>query len=38
VFLPHPRTWILEHEELQQAEPPARLIVLEEFGELRRCF
>lgn len=38
VFLPHPRTWILEHEELQQAEPPARLIVLEEFGELRGCF
>ena len=38
VFLPHPRTWILEHEELRPAEPPARLLVLEEFGELRGYF
>lgn len=38
VFLPHPRTWILEHEELQPAEPPAQLIVLETFDELRRRF
>jgi putative hydrolase of the HAD superfamily len=38
VFLPHPRTWILEHEELAQPAPPARLIVLEHFGELCEHF
>ena len=38
VFIPHPRTWILEREELRAADPPARLLVLEEFGELRGFF
>lgn len=38
VFLPHPRTWILEHEELNQPAAPARLLVLEHFGELREHF
>ena len=38
VFLPHPRTWILEHEELAQPSAPAKLIVLEHFGELREHF
>jgi putative hydrolase of the HAD superfamily len=38
VFLPHPRTWILEHEELAQPSGPAKLIVLEHFGELSEHF
>ncbi|MBI2687973.1 MAG: HAD family hydrolase [Acidobacteria bacterium] len=38
VFLPHPRTWILEHEELSRPEAPARLIILDHFGELRQHF
>ena len=38
VFLPHPRTWILEHEELAEPSAPAKLIVLEHFGELREHF
>jgi putative hydrolase of the HAD superfamily len=38
VFLPHPRTWILEHEPLAAAEAPARLITLENFGQLRDHF
>jgi putative hydrolase of the HAD superfamily len=38
VFLPHPRTWILEHEELAQPSAPAKLIVLEHFGELSEHF
>jgi putative hydrolase of the HAD superfamily len=38
VFLPHPRTWILEREELAQPEAPARMIVLDHFGELRLHF
>ncbi len=38
VFLPHGDTWILEHEELAPATPPAQLLVLESFGELREHF
>jgi len=38
VFLPHPRTWILEKEELNQPAAPARLLVLDHFGELREHF
>lgn len=38
VFLPHPRTWILEKEELVSPAAPARLLVLEHFGELRTHF
>lgn len=38
VFLPHPRTWILEREELAQPQAPARLLVLNHFGELREHF
>jgi len=38
VFLPHPRTWILEHEELAQPFGPAKLIVLESFNELSEHF
>lgn len=38
VFLPHPRTWILEREELAAPPQSARLLVLEHFGELRAHF
>lgn len=38
VFIPHPMTWILEHEELSEAAAPSRLLVIEEFGELRKHF
>ena len=38
VFLPHPRTWILEREELAQPLEPAKLLVLDHFGELRTHF
>ena len=38
VFVPHDNTWILEHEELAEACPPARLLVLETFPQLRRHF
>jgi len=36
VFIPHPRTWGLEREEIQPAD--GRLLVLETFGDLRRHF
>ncbi len=38
VFVPHGNTWILEHEELGMPEPPERLLVVENFGELRKFF
>jgi putative hydrolase of the HAD superfamily len=38
VFLPHPRTWILEREELAQPPSPSRLLVLDHFGQLREHF
>jgi putative hydrolase of the HAD superfamily len=38
VFLPHPRTWILEKEELRTEGSAGRLLVLEHFGELREHF
>jgi len=38
VFVPHDNTWILEHEELAEACPPARLLVLETFPQLRKHF
>ncbi|HEU5337283.1 MAG TPA: HAD family hydrolase, partial [Terriglobales bacterium] len=31
VFVPHGNTWILEHEELAQAELPSRLLLVERF-------
>lgn len=37
VFIPHPSTWELEHDELPQNED-ARLLVLEQFSELTRHF
>jgi putative hydrolase of the HAD superfamily len=36
VYIPHPRTWGLEHEEIQPVD--GRLLVLENFAGLRRHF
>jgi putative hydrolase of the HAD superfamily len=36
VYIPHPRTWSLENEQL--AAGPGRLIVLEKFSDLRNWF
>jgi putative hydrolase of the HAD superfamily len=38
VFVPHDNTWILEHDELAAAPPLQRLLVVEEFGDLRKYF
>jgi putative hydrolase of the HAD superfamily len=38
VFVPHDETWVLEHEELAEAKPPARLLVLTSFAELPKYF
>lgn len=38
VFVPHDDTWVLEHEELAEAKPPARLLVLTRFAELAKHF
>lgn len=35
VYVPHPRTWSLEHEEVKRN---GRLVVIEKFADLRRCF
>jgi putative hydrolase of the HAD superfamily len=37
VYIPHPRTWILEREEVVPAET-SRLLELRHFGELREWF
>ena len=38
VFVPHGNTWVLEHEEVDSAEPPRQLLVVERFSELRTHF
>lgn len=38
VFVPHGNTWILEHEEVAQAQPPRRLVIVERFADLQRHF
>jgi putative hydrolase of the HAD superfamily len=38
VFVPHGATWILEHEEVESAEAPRRLLVVERFAELQTHF
>ena len=38
VFVPHGDTWILEHDELDAAEPPQRLLIVGRFAELREHF
>jgi putative hydrolase of the HAD superfamily len=37
VFIPHPQTWRLEHEEVQQVED-GRLLTLSTFADLRTYF
>jgi putative hydrolase of the HAD superfamily len=38
VFVPHGDTWILEHDELDAAQPPQRLLIVGAFAELREHF
>lgn len=38
VFIPHPHTWVLEHEEVAQAPAGQRLLQLGGFAELRSHF
>jgi len=38
VFVPHGDTWILEHDEIQEAQPPSRLLVVKTFSALREHF
>jgi putative hydrolase of the HAD superfamily len=38
VFLPHDCTWVLEHEELAEATPPARLLQLRGIANLLEYF
>ena len=38
VFVPHGNTWILEHEELAAAPTSQRLLVVEQFADLRAHF
>ena len=38
VFVPHDDTWVLEHEELAEAKPPSRLLILSSFAELKKHF
>jgi putative hydrolase of the HAD superfamily len=38
VFVPHDKTWILEHEELATAPTGQRLLVVERFAELTKHF
>ena len=38
VFVPHDQTWILEHDEIATATPPARLLVVERFADLTQHF
>jgi putative hydrolase of the HAD superfamily len=38
VFVPHGNTWILEHEEVAEAQPPSRLLVVERFSDLQVHF
>ena len=38
IFVPHDDTWVPEHEELAEAKPPARLLVLRSFAELAKHF
>lgn len=38
VFIPHDDTWILEHEELSQPQPPSRLLKVSTFADLNYHF
>jgi hypothetical protein len=36
--VPHGDTWILEHEEVNAAPPPQRLLIVGRFAELQEHF
>jgi putative hydrolase of the HAD superfamily len=38
VFVPHGNTWILEHDEVAEPQPPSRLLTVEAFAGLRQHF
>jgi len=38
VFIPHGATWVLEHDEVNAAPPPRRLLIVGGFAELREHF
>ena len=38
VFVPHGNTWILEHDEVNAATPPQKLLIVGSFAELREHF
>jgi putative hydrolase of the HAD superfamily len=38
VFVPHGKTWVLEHEELAPAPSTSRLLIVESFSSLREHF
>jgi len=38
VFVPHDNTWVLEHEEVAEAIPPRKLMVVETFAGLKEHF
>jgi putative hydrolase of the HAD superfamily len=38
IFVPHGNTWILEHDEVNAASPPQRLLIVGRFAELREHF
>ena len=38
VFVPHDNTWILEHEEVAEAIPPQKLMVIDSFVGLKEHF
>jgi putative hydrolase of the HAD superfamily len=38
VFVPHGNTWILEHDEVNAAAPPQKLLIVGSFAELREHF
>jgi len=38
VFVPHDNTWILEHDEVDEPQPPCRLLMVETFAGLRAHF
>lgn len=38
VFVPHGNTWVLEHDEIADAKPPSRLLVVQTFRDLTDYF
>ena len=38
VFVPHDFTWVLEHEEVAEAQPSCRLLIVDNFAALRDHF